>query len=56
LLGKYLIYAFNDPRKYPTKPFLSKVIDDKPANKVMTPEEMERVAKNNTIKLGGKLK
>ena len=39
LLGRYIAYAFNDPKKYPKKPFLEKT------NKhAMTDEEMEREA------------
>ena len=39
MLGKYVAYAFNDPKHYPSKP--------------MTDEEMERQARRNTIKMGG---
>jgi len=52
LLGRYIGYAVNDPKKYPKKPFLHK----KPAPKVMTSEAMERIAKNVTIKNGGTIK
>ena len=49
MLGKYIAYAFNDPKKYPSKPFLDNNTDLKP----MTDEEMERQARRNTIKMGG---
>ena len=49
LLGKYVAYAFNDPKRYPSKPFTDKDTDLKP----MTDEEMERQARRNTIKMGG---
>lgn len=49
MLGKYMAFAFNDPKKYPTKPFLEKNTDLQP----MTDEEMERQARRNTIKMGG---
>lgn len=49
ILGKYIAYAVNDPKKYPDKPFTEKNTDLKP----MTDEEMERQARRNTIKMGG---
>lgn len=49
LLGKYIAFASNDPRKYPKKPFLADL--DKP--RVMTAEEMERQARRITKKLNG---
>ena len=49
MLGKYVAYAFNDPKHYPTKPFTEKDTD----LKTMTDEEMERQARRNTIKMGG---
>ena len=49
MLGKYIAYAFNDPKKYPSKPFLENDTDLKP----MTDEEMEKQARRNTIKMGG---
>ena len=48
LLGKYIAYAFNDPKHYPLNPFTEKS-DLKPMND----EEMERQGRRNTIKLGG---
>ena len=48
-LGKYIAYAFNDPKHYPEKPFTEKDTDLEP----MTDEEMERQARRNTIKMGG---
>lgn len=49
ILGKYIAYAFNDPKHYPDKPFTEKNTDLKP----MTDEEMERQARHNTIRMGG---
>ena len=49
MLGKYVAYAFNNPQKYPDKPFLENDTDLKP----MTDEEMEKQARRNTIKMGG---
>ena len=48
LLGKYVMYAFNNPKRYPSKPFTENT-DLKP----MTDEEMERQARRNTIIMGG---
>ena len=49
ILGKYIGWAINDPKHYPSKPFTEKDTDLKP----MTDEEMERQARRNTIKMGG---
>lgn len=49
MLGKYIGYAFNDPKHYPSKPFTDKDTENKP----MTDEEMEKQARRNTIKMGG---
>ena len=49
MLGKYVAYAFNDPKHYPSKPFTDKNTDLKP----MTDDEMEKQARRNTIKMGG---
>ena len=53
-LGKYIAYAVNDPKKYPNEPFLTHYEEKK--DNAMTSQEMERVVKNYTIKLGGKIK
>lgn len=45
ILGGYISTAFNAPKKYPRKPALHKV-GNKP--RVMTPEEMEKIAMANT--------
>ena len=49
ILGKYMAIAFNDPKHYPLKSFLSKT------NELveMTDEEMEKQAVRNTIRMGG---
>jgi len=39
LLGHYIAYSFNNPKKYPKKPFLNKKTKSN-----MTDEEMEREA------------
>lgn len=49
ILGKYIAYAVNDPKNYPSKPFTEKNTDLKP----MTDEEMETQARRNTIRMGG---
>ena len=51
LLGKYIAYSFNEPKKYPTKPFLK----DNTQCGSMSSEEMEEVAKRNCMKLGGEI-
>ena len=49
VLGKYIAWAVNDPKHYPTKPY-----SEKDTNlKLMTDEEMEKQGRRNTIKLGG---
>lgn len=49
ILGKYVAYAVNDPKHYPSKPFTEKATQLEP----MTDEEMEKQARRNTIKMGG---
>ncbi|MBQ2870313.1 hypothetical protein IJE86_01285 [bacterium] len=49
ILGKYIGYAVNDPKKYPKSPFTEKTTQLEP----MTDEEMEKQARRNTIKMGG---
>lgn len=51
ILGQYIRIAFNQPNQYPDDPQFAK-----PERKVMTDDEMERRARNNTILLGGKIK
>lgn len=50
LLGKYISFAFHEPKNYPNKSFLD-TSDE--INNVMTDEEMELRAKRNTLKMGG---
>ncbi len=52
MLGKYISYAVNSPKKYPKKPFLENSFEEKKGP--MTVEEMERVIKRNNRILGGK--
>lgn len=54
LLGKYIAFAFNDPKKYPAAPFLEKKAEEKP--KEMSFSQMERQAKINTVLMGGVIK
>lgn len=49
MLGKYIAYAFNDPKSYPDEPFTARDTELKP----MSDDEMERRARHNTIKMGG---
>lgn len=49
LLGKYVAFAINDPKHYPSKPFTEETTQ----TKQMTDEEMEKQARRNTIKMGG---
>jgi len=49
LFGKYIGYAFNDPRHYPSEPFTQRKTQMEP----MTDEQMEKQARRNTIKMGG---
>ena len=51
-LGRYIAYAYHDPEHYPTEPFLT----EKKKSAIMSNEEMDRVMRLNTIKLGGKIK
>lgn len=53
-LGKYISYAFNAPKKYPKRPFLEEQ-ENKELNE-MTDAQMERMARINTLKLGGSIK
>ena len=50
ILGKYIAFAFNDPKHYPREPFTSK---NNTELKPMSDEEMEKQARRNTIKMGG---
>ena len=49
LLGKYIAIAFNDPKHYPKQSFLS----TESTIAEMTDDEMEKMARRNTIKMGG---
>lgn len=52
ILGKYIGFAFNDPKKYPNKPFLD---NSTPIKKEMTDKEMEEMGRRNCLMLGGEL-
>jgi hypothetical protein len=51
-LGKYVAFAFNNPKKYPKRPFSERVTAMTP----MTEQDMERVMRHNTLLLGGTIK
>lgn len=53
MLGQYIAFAFNDPKNYPKKPFLENAEEKK--GKEMTDIEMEKMARFNTAKKGGKI-
>ena len=54
VLGKYIAFSSNDPKKYPKQPFLGYTFgSDKKSNGIMSNEDMEAVAKRNNLKLGG---
>jgi len=51
ILGSYIRVAFNDPSKYPGKPYLHK---EETATD-QTASDMERIARLNTLTLGGEI-
>lgn len=53
LLGKYICYAYNDPKHYPKEPFTNSSATN--TSTIMTDDDMEKIARHNTLKLGGKL-
>ena len=53
MLGKYIAYAFNDPKKYPKVPFLE---EQERKSVSHTSESLEQIAMRNTILLGGVIK
>lgn len=50
MLGKYISFAVNDPKHYPSKPFMDTAYTEL---EPMTDEQMEKMARRNTIKMGG---
>ncbi len=52
LLGRYITWAFNDPKNYPKEPYLSRKHESK---RVQTDEEMERQARLLTMAWGGEI-
>ena len=55
-MGNYVRYAFNQPKKYPSKPFLHAVDSEDKKNKPeMTSDEMEKVVKELNSQFGGKI-
>ncbi len=49
MLGKYISIGVNNPKDYPTRPYMDTSNDLAP----MSDEQMEQQARRNTIKLGG---
>lgn len=49
ILGKYIAYSVNDPKHYPKNPFTD--INVNMSN--MSDDDMETMARKNTIKMGG---
>ena len=45
-LGVYISYAFNSPKRYPKKPFLSDIGKKKTKQKVMSEKDMQDFAKS----------
>lgn len=54
VLGQYISFSFNDPKKYPKKPYFDEL--DKKKKEVMSEDEMEEVIKRNTLMMGGIIK
>ena len=50
ILGRYIAFAFNDPKHYPSEPYMTK---NNTELEPMTDDEMEKQARRNTIKMGG---
>lgn len=50
LLGKYIAFAFNDPKHYPKKAFTD---NEEKTLKPISDDEMEKMAKYNTVMMGG---
>jgi hypothetical protein len=53
LLGKYIAYAVNDPKKYPKEPFMQSEGKSKEL-KPMTAQQMQEFAKNFSNKFNTK--
>lgn len=53
ILGKYISFAVNDPKHYPSKPVLQ---EQKQHNRIMTDEEMKKQIIHNHIRMGGVVK
>ena len=54
LLGNYLISAIHEPSKYPKYPYRSK--NNEIVDEMMSDDDMEKIARRNTIRLGGEIK
>lgn len=52
ILGQYIMFAVNNPKKYP-EPFLKDKSRNISTNKIMSDEEMEKVMNENMKRLGG---
>lgn len=53
LLGKYIAFAVNDPKKYPKTPFLENFGEERKIQ-AMSPEQMEEIAKRIANKFSSK--
>lgn len=53
LMGMYVMYAFNDPERYPVHPLYS---GKNEVEEIMSDEDMEKVARRNTLIMGGEIK
>lgn len=51
ILGQYIGVAFNNPKEYPKKPLLDKITEKKKTPQTL--EDMERIALQNTLMMGG---
>lgn len=52
ILGQYVGIAFHNGKQYPKKPFLDGTTEVK-ETKPQTVDDMERIARNNTLIMGG---
>lgn len=52
ILGQYIGIAFNNGKHYPKKPLLDSATEEK-ETQPQTLDDMERIARNNTLIMGG---
>ena len=53
MLGRYISFAHHDPKNYPKEPAFNNV--GKPKSKTMTPDEMEKRMRWNTLAMRGNI-